>query len=131
MVVIDTKNLVINICHHDTWELRTTNLITLGLPNIVDTKEWHQPRLFTESIGKWNTSWCPRWPILIQIYIKSAGKVVAYTRLEKTMQQQKLERWVTVFQCAFMRRPVLSKNFNGNKRPPLHYLIYRMTSVIC
>jgi hypothetical protein len=28
LVVIDTKNLVINISHHDTWELRTTNLIT-------------------------------------------------------------------------------------------------------
>jgi hypothetical protein len=84
LVVIDTKNLVINISHHDTWELRTTtNLITLGLPNIVDTKEWHQPRLFTESIGKWNTSSCPRWPILIQIYIKSAGKVVAYTKVRE------------------------------------------------
>jgi hypothetical protein len=29
---------------------------------------------------------------------------------------KKMERWVAVFQCALMGRPVLSKNFNGNKK---------------
>jgi hypothetical protein len=89
----------------------------------------HDFLVFTESIGKWNTSWRLYRPILIQIYIKSAGKVVAYTRLEKTMQQKKLERWVAVFQCALMSRPVLSKNFNGNKQPPLHYFEILITEL--
>jgi hypothetical protein len=45
------------------------------------------------------------------------------------MQQKKLERWVAVFQCALMSRPVLSKNFNGNKQPPLHYFEILITEL--
>ena len=37
---------------------------------------------------------------------------------------KKLERWAAVFQCALMRKPVLSKNFTGNNNHNYGYVCF-------